>query len=377
MHLIALAWDVDRPGLLDPGVHALARSIGRQGASCEVVTLGAGPTSTRRVDGVDVTWVAEAPPVMPASPDYDVARALAAATRASGAAERRCQLRVPDAVLALGWQTAYTATTLRASRGVPIVALLDSIAPGRSRGDLDAAGRVAAQVEWWLTYEARRVVVDSVDLRRQVQAAFRLPAAKIDVVPSGVDPSPVAAPAPEDPDVTVVADAATTRSLRRRLRGTRVAVDADEVTRAPVVVVLDDLRGDLVLRAMAAGAAVVVPDAGPLRGLVHAGRSGVRVSREPADVATAVRQLRADDARRARLGRRARERVTSLHAWQTVAAQHLRVARLAVAEEAELVRSARMPRPLRPQLLRSPLLGLVGDPDHPPTNGPHVAEGHG
>lgn len=377
MHLIALAWDVDRPGWLDPSVHALAAALGRRGASCEVVTLGSGPTSTRRVDGVDVTWVAEAPPVMPATDDYDVARALAAATRASGAAESRCQRRVPDAALAMGWQTAYTATTLRASRGVPIVAHLGSIAPGRAHGDLDATGRVAAQIEWWLTYEARRVVVSSVHLRGEVQSAFRLPVAKVDVIRAGVDLPPVAARDREQPDVTVVAATSITRSLRRRLRGVAVSVDPADVDRAPVVVVLDERRSDLVLHAMAAGAALVVPDHGPLRELVHAGRSGVPVAPEPAEVADAVRRLRADGNRRARLGRRARQRVAAVHDWAAVADRHLAVVQRAVEEEAELQQSTRARRPLRPQLLQSPLLGLVGDAADPPTNGPHASGGHG
>lgn len=252
MHLLALAWDVDRPGWLDPAAHALARALDRAGASCELVALGTGPTCTRRVDGVDVTWVAEAPPVLPATPDYDVARVLAAATRASGAAERRCQRVSPDVVLAMGWQTAWTATTLRASRGLPIVASLDSTAPGRARGGLDETGRLAAQIEWWLTYEARRVVASSVQVRRQLRDAFRLPATKIDVIPPG-----------------------------------------------------------------------------------------------------------------------------ARHDWTSIARRHLAVAARAIEEESALATTARTPQPLRPQLLRSPLLGLVGEAGAPRTNGPQRIEGHG
>lgn len=378
MHLITLAWDVDRPGWLDPSAHGLARAVNRAGASCELVTLGTGPTSTRRVDGVDVTWVAEAPPVLPATPDYDVAHVLAAATRVSGAAERRCQRALPDAVLAVGWQTAYTATTLRSSRGIPIVALLDSTAPGRARDGMDDTGRLAAQIEWWLTYEARRVVAASVQVRRELRDAFRLPAGKIDVIPPGVQ-VPVAgstgSETAQGPDVVVVGPPSVTRAVRRRVAGRHVSVDPDDVGRAAVAVVMDDGATGLVLRAMAAGVAVVVPEDGPLRGLVHARRSGLRAARRPQEVADAVAGLLQDTPRRARLGQRARERVVARHDWGAIAQRHLAVAARAVDEEATLGPVG--PRPLRPQLLRSPLLGLVDETGPPPTNGPHRAEGHG
>lgn len=379
MHVIALAWDVDRPGWLDPSLLALAGALEGAGATCELVTLGTGPTSTRRVEGVEVTWVAEAPPVLPATPDYDIARVLAAATRASGAAERRCQRAQPDVVLAVGWQTAYTATTLRASRGIPIVASLDSTAPGRAREGLDETGRLAAQIEWWLTYEARRVVASSVQVRRELRDAFRLPASKIDVIPPGMRVPTEGGDRDHRggrPEVVVVGPPGVVRAVRRRVPRGHLSVDAADIDRAAVAVVMDDHATALVLRAMAAGRAVVVPDDGHLRGLVHARRSGLRVGRRPAEVADTVEALLQDPARRARLGRQARDRVAARHDWDVIARRHLDVAARAAAEEASLG-AVGTPRPLRPQLLRSPLLGLVDETGEPPTNGPHRSKGHG
>lgn len=375
MHLIALAWDVERPGWLDPGVHGLARAMQQRGASCEVVTLGTGPTSTRTVDGVPVTWVPEAPPVLPATAAYDMARVLAAGTGTSAAAERRCQVQVPDAVLAFGWQTAWTATALRASRGTPLVAVLDSTAPGRAGGALDAAGRLAAQVEWWLTYEARRVVATSDHAARELRRSYRLPPTTVDVVPPGVD-RPVRATASAD-QVVVLAPRPVIARVRAAVSPVRVRTVPAAVTRARVVVVLDDGAVDQVLAAMAAGAAVVVPDGGPLRELVHAGRSGVRVARDPEAVARVVAELTADPDRRARLGSRARQRVAERHDWGTVVAGHLSAVERAVEQEAALVGSATPDRPLRPLLLRSPLLGLVGEGVPGRSNGPRAPEGQG
>lgn len=374
MHLLALSWDVERPGWLAPGVHGLARAVQRHGSSCEVVALGPGPASTRTVDGVAVTWVGEAPPVLPPAPAYDMARVLATASRASAVAERCCQAQVPDVVLAYGWHTAWTATTVRASRGIPLVALLDSTAPGRAAGPLDDTGRMAAQVEWWLTYEARRVVAPSHHVAGQLRRSYRLPAAKVDVVAPGVTlpPRPTVARTGE---VAVLGPAPVVHRVRRALGPARVRTDRDALARAEVAVVFDDHDVEGVLAAMAAGAVVVVPEDGPLRGLVHAGRSGVRVARDPRAVAGAVRELFDTPARCARIGDRARARLAQRHAWPDVAAQHLQVAARAIEQEADL--AAAPARPLRPMLLRSPLLGLVGEVPTTPPIGRHRARGRG
>lgn len=358
MHLLALSWDVDRPGWLDPAVLARARALTGLGATCEVVALGTGPTSTRTLDGVTVTWVGEAPPVLPPEPEYDVARVLAVATRASAAAERRARTTRPDAVIAIGWQTAWTATTLRSTRSTPLVALLDSTAPGRAGGELDAAGRHAAQVEWWLTYEARRVVAPTERVARDLRRAYRLPVAEVEVVrPAAVLPEPP----PDRTGVVVLGPDPFVRAVRRAVAPTPCRTDRESVDGAAVVVVLDD-DVDAVVRALAAGSAVVVTDDGPLRELVHARRSGVRVPDDVAAVVEAVRGLLDDPRRRVRLGRAARERVAERHDPHVTAGRLLAVVEAAVEDEAALL-DATTPGdpPLRPLLLRSPMLGLVGD----------------
>lgn len=357
MHLITLAWDVDRPGEPDPAVLRTAGALTAAGHSCEVITLGTGPTSTRALAGVDVTWVAEAAPVLPPDAAYDTARVLAVATRASAAAEQRAQRRAPDAVIAHGWQTTWTATTLRSSRGVPIVAVLDSTAPGRADGDLDDLGRHAAQVEWWLTYEARRVVAPSTHVARDLRRSYRLPTAKVDVVRPGVDPvAPVAAAT----DVLVAAPDAVVRAVRRAVGPTRVTTDRGEVSTCAVAVVLDD-DASTALQAMAAGAVVVLDEHGPLRELVHARRSGLRTPLAADAVVATVQALLADPDRRRRLGERARRRVAERHDRDTVVGQLADVCERAVAEEAELRSGTPEHPPLRPLLLRSPMLGLVAD----------------
>lgn len=231
MHVIALSWDVEQPDRLDPDVLGLARALDDRGVTCDVVGLGSGAAHTRTVEGVEVVWASEAPPVLPDTAAYDLARVLAAATRVSAVAERRCQHRVPDAVLAVGWQTVWTASTLRASRDLPVVALLDSTAPGRAGGGLDDAGRLEAQVEWWLTYEARRVVAPSDRVARDLRQSYRLPDGKVAVIPFGKQPdaavrliAAVEAAVAEEP----AASTARPRPLRPMLRRSPLGLVPDE-----------------------------------------------------------------------------------------------------------------------------------------------------
>ena len=231
MHVIALSWDVERPDRLDPDVLGMARALTARGVTCEVVGLGGGAAHTGTVDGVEVTWASEAPPVLPDTAAYDLARVLAAATRVSAVAEQRCRRQAPDAVLAVGWQTVWTASTLRASRSIPVVAVLDSTAPGRAGGDLDDAGRLEAQVEWWLTYEARRVVAPSQRVARDLRKSYRLPHDKVAVLSFGDRHDPVAhliAVVEEAVAEEPAASTARPRPLRPMLRRSPLGLVRDE-----------------------------------------------------------------------------------------------------------------------------------------------------
>lgn len=373
MRVLALSWDAASPGHLDGYALRLAQALNDGGADVALVAAATGPTSTQELGGVAVTWVAEAPPVLPADPDYDLSRVLALSSRTFAAAERIQRDDPADVVLALGWQTAYAAANLHATHGVPVVAALRTTEIGRGGGSLGADhARLVHQVEWWLTDEARRVVTDSRSVRHELAHAFRLPPAKLEVVPAGIDIPE--RPGSASPGVHLVAPpsgprAAATTAAARALASLGLPVWLDQSARHPpasaklarpcVVVVTDDCRADTALEAMAHGRAVVVADRGPLRELVQARRSGLRVGPDdPVAITAVVRSLVTDRVGRARLGRGAVDRVRQRHDWSEVARAFLDISDRAITEERLLRDQQRERRPLRPVLLRSPILGL-------------------
>jgi glycogen(starch) synthase len=55
--------------------------------------------------------------------------------------------------------------------------------------------RYISDVEWWLTYEAWRVIVCSQYMRQELQGFFQLPEDKLQVIPNGVNPVDFKSPA--------------------------------------------------------------------------------------------------------------------------------------------------------------------------------------
>jgi glycogen(starch) synthase len=76
------------------------------------------------------------------------------------------------------------------------VATIHATERGRNGGHLPPGPASAINsVEWWLTYQATRVICCSQFMRNEVLGAFQLPADKVHVVPNGVDAGAWAAPA--------------------------------------------------------------------------------------------------------------------------------------------------------------------------------------
>jgi len=184
-----LSWEY--PPLVIGGISAhadgLARALARAGHEVVVLTLGhPDAPEDAEVDGVRVVRARADLPWMP--DDHFVARMAGANHHLVGLAARLGDWR-PDVVHAHDWLVAWAGNTLHALWGVPLVATVHATERGRGGGHLSAGQSTAINsVEWWLTYEAARVICCSTFMRDEVVGAFQLPAAKVHVVPNGVDP---------------------------------------------------------------------------------------------------------------------------------------------------------------------------------------------
>jgi hypothetical protein len=126
------------------------------------------------LEGVHVVRVPEAPPVIP----FDGPRPVGAGVQQPGAGRRDAgargarRRRRPRARLAgrLRRRRAQGAFDL------PIVATIHATEYGRHQGWLPGPmNKLIHQIEWWLTYEARRVIACSEYMREQVGDIFQLP----------------------------------------------------------------------------------------------------------------------------------------------------------------------------------------------------------
>src|ERR671921_471978 len=82
----------------------------------------------------------------------------------------------PDVVHAHDWLVAHAAKTVKDATAAPLVATVHATEAGRHQGYLPGpVNRAIHSVEWWLTYEARRVVTCSAYMRDEVVRLFALP----------------------------------------------------------------------------------------------------------------------------------------------------------------------------------------------------------
>ncbi len=108
----------------------------------------------------------------------------------------------PDVVHAHDWLVAWAGDTIKTLLGVPLVATVHATERGRHGGHLPPGlpGTINS-VEWWLNYQAREVIACSRFMVREVIQNFEIPAAKVHLVPNGVDTErwrlPVTTPAGE------------------------------------------------------------------------------------------------------------------------------------------------------------------------------------
>ncbi len=96
-----------------------------------------------------------------------------------------------DVIHAHDWLVAFAATALKRLHKIPLLATIHATERGRGRGTLN--GEMAHAIngtEWWLTYEAWRVITCSRFMHDEVCEYFNVPLDKIDVVPNGVDAAP-------------------------------------------------------------------------------------------------------------------------------------------------------------------------------------------
>ena len=377
-------------GGLSRHVFHLAHGLAADGHEVTVYTRGHPDAPPEETDGgVRVVRTDEYPPRI--AFDDLVPWVLAFNLSLLHRAEMDLRDRPPDILHAHDWLVGYASAALKDLHALPLVATVHATEYGRHQGHLPGPMQVLIhQVEWWLTFEAGRVITCSQYMREEVTRIFELPPDKVEVIPNGVDlerfaPSPEAASARAElsPDGRplivfagrleyekgvqtvlealprietgapgtrfVVAGAGTHREeLERRAADLGVADRVrfegfcDEARlralygAADLVIVpsLYEPFGLVALETMACGSPVIAADTGGLREIVDHDITGLRFTPGDADsLAEVAIRLLTDRRMGRRLALEAQSLLAERHSWSAVAARTAETYRRAIVED--------------------------------------------
>lgn len=94
----------------------------------------------------------------------------------------------PTVFHAHDWLSLDSARELKYEYKLPIVATVHATESGRHGGIFNDTSKYIHEQEYWLTYEAWRVIVCSEFMKKEVERLFNSPGDKIDVIFNGVEP---------------------------------------------------------------------------------------------------------------------------------------------------------------------------------------------
>lgn len=97
------------------------------------------------------------------------------------------EIGVFDIIHAHDWMVAFACRALKHAYSIPLVSTIHATEHGRNWGIHNDIQRYISSVEWWLTFESWKVIVNSEYMKNEVKNIFQLPEDKLCVIPNGVD----------------------------------------------------------------------------------------------------------------------------------------------------------------------------------------------
>lgn len=177
-------------GGISPHVHELSHALVRQGVEVHVITKATPLAPDEEVDsgGVHVHRV---------HLDHEPDNFIHEIQLLNKATDLRCRQLLedwrpggqPTLFHAHDWLSLDSARELKYEYQLPLVATIHATEQGRNDGLHNDMQRYIHEQEYWLSYEAWRVIVCSEFMRSQVSKFFSCPYDKIDVIYNGVDAS--------------------------------------------------------------------------------------------------------------------------------------------------------------------------------------------
>jgi len=93
-----------------------------------------------------------------------------------------------DLIHAHDWLVTYAARGLKNIFRTPLLATIHATEFGRNNGLHTGDQRYISDLEWWLSYEAWKVICCSNHMKEELQYVFQLPGDKVVIIPNGIRP---------------------------------------------------------------------------------------------------------------------------------------------------------------------------------------------
>ncbi len=188
MRVFMLSWEYPPKtvGGLARHVYDLTLAMVREGVEIHLFTCGtSGAPDYENVNGVHVYRVT---PYQVSAPDFP-----AWALQFNVAILERIipvlrEIGEPHVIHAHDWLVAFAARALKHSIQKPLIATIHATEFGRNNGLHNATQNYISSIEWWLTYEAWKVIVCSRYMQNELNYIFQLPSDKMRIIHNGVNP---------------------------------------------------------------------------------------------------------------------------------------------------------------------------------------------
>lgn len=376
MRVLMLSWEYppNHVGGLGKHVCHLSQALAKDGIEVHVVTHGDRDES---LGGKNEPFVHRITPYAVSSPDFLtwVLQLNVALLERAVAVER--EYGPMDLVHAHDWLVAFGGRALKHALRVPMIATIHATEAGRNNGIHNRTQSYISDVEWWLGYEAWKIICCSSHMKNEVMGVFRVPADKIAVIPNGVNPEEFTSldrsicrerfASPDERLIFFIGRLVREKGVQTLVEAIRILIDqghkvklvvsgtgpyeedlkfkaavsgvyshtyftgriSDKVRNhlyrwadAAVFPSLYEPFGIVALEAMAAGSGLVVSDTGGMSEVVTHGTNGLKVA--PGDahaLASAIARLINDSGLRDHIRREGFRTVSERYTWARIASQ--------------------------------------------------------
>lgn len=188
MQILVLSWEYPPKsvGGLAQHVYHLCNALANIGEEVHIITVG-GP-ETPLFEKVNQVNVHRVHPYQLSAPDFRTWILQLNISMLEYAINLVNKMGNIDLVHAHDWLVAYAGRAIKHAYKIPMVTTIHATESGRNHGLHNEEQRYISDVEWWLTYEAWRVIVCSQYMRQELKGIFQLPEDKLKVIPNGVNP---------------------------------------------------------------------------------------------------------------------------------------------------------------------------------------------